>query len=153
MRFRARWLGVVPLVVLGAVLVGGQATSAGVSAQGRRTVTIHDNNAPSPAPPQNLFAPAQGRWQFNPTNLEVRRGEPIVFQSPPGNTHEHTVTSLVRVGSPFAVPVQLQGGTLFDSPLIQPGESFTLSTAPLAPGNYAYICKLHIWMNGEFTVS
>jgi plastocyanin len=108
-------------------------------------------------PPQNLFDPAQGRWRFDPGNVEVRQGEQIVFQSPPGNHHGHTVTSLVRVGGPFPDPVQLRGGTLFDSSptndtVIQPGGSFPLDTSRLNPGNYAYICKLHPWMSGEFTV-
>ncbi len=166
MRFSARWLRLVPLVVLVAVLLGGQATSAGVSAQGRdddrregrddrNTVVIHDNNAPSP---QVSFDPAQGRWGVSPEHLRVTRGEHIVFRNPAGNFHPHTVTSLVRVDGPFPDPVQFQGGTLFDSSptpatVIQPGQSYNPPEIPaLPPGNYAYICKLHPWMNAEFTV-
>src|SRR5262249_14603280 len=129
MRLNARWLAVVPLVVLVAVLVG-QVTSSRVSAQGR-VVTMHDNNAPSPAPPQNLFDPAQGRWRFDGGNVGVGGGEQMVFQSRRGTHHGHTVTSLVGVGGPFPAPVQLRGGTLFASSptntaVIQPGQSFTL---------------------------
>ena len=39
-------------------------------------MVIKDNDALSP---QVGFDPRQGRWQFNPTNIEVTRGEPVVF--------------------------------------------------------------------------
>lgn len=148
MRLRIRLPVLVTLVAVAAVASLWLSTGGEVAAA-ERHVVIKDNDALSP---QVGFDPQQGRWQFNPTNIEVRRGDPVVFDSPPSNSDPHTVTSLVRVGSPFAVPVQFRGGTLFDSGLIQPGESFTLDTGTLAPGNYAYVCKLHPWMNGEITV-
>jgi len=149
---RMRWTGLVTVIGVAAAVLwlstGGEGAAAG------RHVVIKDKEALSP---QVGFDPRQGRWQFNPTNIEVTRGEPVVFDSPPSNIDPHTVTSLTRVGSPFAVPVQFVAGTRFDSSpsaaeLIQPGNSFTLDTSTLAPGNYAYVCKLHPWMNGEITV-
>jgi plastocyanin len=148
--WRMRWLGLVPLVALVALVAVllSQATGGEVAAQGRR-VTIQDNKAPSPA---QGFDPAQGRWQFNPTNVEVTRGERIEFQSPPGNDHPHTVTNLARTSSPTALPVSFVAGNLFDSGLIQPGGSWTLDTSALAVGHYPYVCRLHPWMTGEVTV-
>jgi plastocyanin len=148
-------LGTLVTVVAVALLwlsTGGEVAAAG------RHVVIKDKEALSP---QVGFDPRQGRWQFNPTNIEVTQGEPVVFDSPPSNIDPHTVTSLVRVpGSPFTapLPVQFRGGTLFDSSpgqaqLILPGQSWTLDTTTLQPGNYAFVCKLHPWMNGEITVT
>jgi plastocyanin len=153
MRLRIR-LSVLRTLVAAAVALLWLSTGGEVAAAGRHVV-IKDTEALSP---QAGFDPRQGRWQFTPTNIEVTRGEPVVFDSPPSNIDPHTVTSLTRVGSPFAVPVQFVVGTFFDSSrtaaaLIQPGESFTLdTTSTLVPGNYAYVCKLHPWMNGEITV-
>src|SRR6476469_2531609 len=105
-----RWLGLVAVVGVAAVLLSlltsGEAAAAG------RHVVIKDTDALSP---QVGFDPRKGRWQFNPTNIEVTQGEPVVFDSPPSNTDPHTVTSLVRAGSPFTKPVAFLGGTVFDS--------------------------------------
>ena len=147
MRYRMRWPGLVALAGAAAVLLS-LATSGEVAAAGGHVV-IKDNDAPTP---QLGFEPRQGRWQFNPTNIEVTRGEPVVFNSPSSNDHPHTVTNLARTGAPTVVPVSFVAGNIFDSGLIQPGGSFTLDTSTLAPGNYAYLCRLHPWMNGEITV-
>jgi plastocyanin len=168
MRSRWRWAGLVPLVALAAG-VGWQVTTtnASVNAQSHH-VTIKDNNAITP---QQGFDPAQARWEYNPDRLIVRQGEQVVFQSPPGNVHPHTVTSYVRVGPPFPPPPftppnngepTIRLGTVFDSSppvlppaepdLIEPGEVWTLNTAGIPQGNYGYLCKLHPWMNGEITI-
>src|SRR4051794_34666427 len=140
MRLRIR-LSVLGTLVAAAVALLWLSTGGEVAAAGRHVV-IKDNEALSP---QVGFDPWQGRWQFNPTNIEVTRGEPVVFDSPPSNIDPHTVTSLVRAGSPFPPPpapplpplplppVQFRGGTVFDSSptaaqLIQPGTSWTLET-------------------------
>src|SRR5215210_3371423 len=105
MRLRTRLPVLVTLVAAAAVALLWLSTGGEVAAAGRHVV-IKDNDAPTP---QGGFDPRQGRWQFNPTNIEVTRGEPVVFESPPSNNDPHTVTSLVRLGSPFAVPVQFRG--------------------------------------------
>jgi plastocyanin len=150
-----RWLGGAVLLALCSGLVW-QGTTEGVSAQGR-VVTIHDNDAPSP---QVGFDPRQAQWRYNPDHVEVRRGESVTFRSQPNNAHDHTVTQYVRTSPPFPDPVQLQAGLPvgFDSSptretLIPPGGSWTLQTAGLNPGLYAYLCKLHPWMQGVITVT
>src|SRR3954467_3004174 len=116
MRFWIRWLAVVPIIAVTALLLW-QATSTDAVADGRH-VTIRDNDALSP---RLGFDPRQGRWQFNPTNIEVTRGEPVVFESTPSNTDPHTVTNLTRTSAPTTVPVSFVAGNIFDSGLIQPG--------------------------------
>src|SRR4051812_23443946 len=136
------------LVAAVAVALLWLSTGEEVAAAGRHVV-IKDKEALSP---QIGFDPRQGRWQFNPTNIEVTRGEPVVFDSPSSNDHPHTVTNLARTSAPTTVPVSFVAGNRFDSGLLQPGQSFTLDTSTLVPGNYAYLCRLHPWMNGELTV-
>jgi endonuclease YncB( thermonuclease family) len=126
-------------------------TPTPTSSSRRTMVTIVDNDPSSPeADTEQAF------WGFGPHNILVTRGDTIVFVNPTTNKHQHTVTSLERVGGPFANRVNV--GTLFDSSpqpqaLVQPSQSFTLDTRPLAPGNYPYFCKLHPGMVAEITVT
>jgi plastocyanin len=147
MRVRMQWLWLVPLVAVTAVSLwltsGGEA-----SAQGAR-VTIKDTDALSP---QQGFDPDQGRWRFEAPVKLVKQGDEVVFQSPANNHFPHTVTNLARTSSPITVPVSFSAGGVFDSGLIQPGQSYTLDTSKLSPGNYPYLCRLHPWMVGEITV-
>jgi len=134
MRFRMRWPGIVTVV--------------GLAADGRR-VTIQDNKAPSP---KDGFDPDQGRWQFNPNNIEVGRGEHVVLQIRPGMKHGHTVTSIRRTTPPTTVPGAFVADDRFHSGVFDPGETYTLDTGTLAVGHYLYVCLLHPWMTGEVTV-
>lgn len=147
MHFRMRWPWLVTVVGAAAVLlsfsISGEATAAD------RHVTIQDNKAPSP---RDGFDPAQGRWQFNPNNVEVKRGERVVFNNPPGRHHEHTVTSIRRTSMGPVLPGTFVAGDRFESLNIEPGTSFILETGALPQGHYAYVCRLHPWMNGGITV-
>ena len=147
MHLRMRWPGLMTVVGVATVLVS-LSTSGEVAAEDRH-VTMQDNKAPSP---KDGFDPQQGRWQFNPNNVEVTRGERIVFQNPRGNDHPHTVTNLRRTSPPTTVPATFVGGDIFDSGNVDPGGSYTLDTGPLPVGHYPYVCRLHPWMTGEVTV-
>ena len=59
--------------------------------------------------------PSKAVWQFNPNNIEVKRGEPVVFNNPRGNDHPHTVTNLRRTTPPTTVAAAFVGGDIFDS--------------------------------------
>jgi plastocyanin len=137
------------VTIVGAAAVLLSLSASGEAAADGRHVTIQDNNAPSP---KDGFDPKQGRWQFNPNNIEVERGEPVVFKNPSGNDHPHTVTNLRRTSPATTVPATFVGGDIFDSGNINPGQSFTLDTGTLAVGHYPYVCRLHPFMNGEITV-
>ncbi len=118
------------------------------------TVTIYDNDAPSP---QRGFDPGQGWWGFAPQHLEVKRGETVLFVNPSTNHSPHTVTSIAPEGN-SSYGTQLLAGSRFDSTpssdaRIQPGESWTLDTSTLDPGNYAYYCRFHLWMLASLTVT
>jgi plastocyanin len=145
-------LGLGPLARLPALaLVVGLSWFAPVTAIAANTsVIIFDNDTPTPP----VFDAAQGWWSYAPYHVQVARGEPITFNSPSTNRQPHTVTSFTRGDAPGS----LVAGTAFDSSpdpstRINPGESWTLDTSNLAPGNYAYYCRLHLWMLGSVTVT
>jgi plastocyanin len=143
--------------VLASLLVSGAlATMAGARAQHLATaytprVTIVQNDAGfTPADADGL-----GEWTFAPAHLEVTQGEQIEFDNPATSTVPHTVTSITWSG--MAPTRTLTSGEKFDSSptrdtLIQPGQSWTLDTSTLDPGQYVYYCTLHPWMVGTFTV-
>ncbi len=118
------------------------------------TVTMYDNDA---RPPSQGVEGAQGWWGFAPQHLEVKRGDGVLFVSPPTNRYPHTVTSIVREGN-SSYGTQLIAGSRFDSTpnadaRIMPGDNWTLDTAALDPGHYAYYCRFHLWMLASVTVT
>ena len=152
MRLALRPLTVLPVLALALGL--SWLALAPNSAATTPTVMIYDNDAPSAA---QRFDPGQGWWGFAPQHLEVKRGEGVLFQSPPANHYSHTVTSIVREGN-SSYTTQLIAGSRFDSTpnadaRIQPGNNWTLDTAGLDPGHYAYYCRFHLWMLASVTVT
>ena len=151
MRLPLRPLALVPVAVL-SLGVAWQAVAPTTGAA-TPTVTMYDNDA---RPPNQGFEPAQGWWGYAPVHLDVRRGEPLLFHNPATNTHPHTVTSITREGPPYVASL-VAGGRFDSSPaqeaLVQPGQSWTLDTASMDPGHYAYYCRLHLWMVGSFTIT
>ena len=151
MRLFLRPLALVPVAVL-SLGVAWQAVAPTTGAA-TPTVTMYDNDA---RPPNQGFDPAAGWWGFAPHHLEVKQGEGVLFSNPSSNRFPHTVTSIVREGSPYGNA--LTAGARFDSSpapetLVQPGQSWTLDTASMDPGHYAYYCRLHLWMLGSVTIS
>lgn len=135
----------VAVVLLSLLVAVTGARSASVTAYTPRVLMV-DNDAPF-APPGD---PGLGLWGFAPAHLSVYQGQPLVFENPAANKRPHTVTSLTWSGPPTARTLEL--GTLFDSKVLMPGETFTLDTTPLTPGQYVYLCTLHPWMVGTVTV-
>jgi plastocyanin len=151
MRFPVRWL-VAP--ALAGVLVGGglilSARDRGeVHAQPapQARVVIHDNNGQFMPPGE----PSVGRWGYAPAHLDITQGESIIFDNPAGNFRPHTVTSITWSGMPAMR--ELTSGALYDSGNFMPGNSYTLDTSSMMPGQYTYYCALHPWMVGTITVS
>ncbi len=113
-------------------------------------VTIVDSNV--------AFDPTgiekEGYWGYAPTHIDVHQGDPIQFDSPTTNFYNHTVTSITRGAAGAGT---LDSGTAFDSSptrdlAIKPGDSYTLDTTSLKPGQYLYYCSIHPWVAGSFSV-
>jgi plastocyanin len=140
--------------VAGLLLTTGLALHVGAQQPGPMVATnrvlIYDNGG--------TFMPgdpATGQWTFAPHHVEVTQGDSIEFVNPEGNARPHTVTSITWSGQP--PNRMLAHGTAFDSSptmadIIRPGNTFTLDTSELMPGQYLYYCWLHPWMVGSITV-
>jgi len=115
-------------------------------------VVNYDNDAPA-QPPGN---PGRGFWGFAPQHVQVTQGDQITFVMSQSNHTAHNVVSLSWTGTPLART--LESGALFNSSptadqYLQPGATWTLDTAPLAPGQYVFYCSIHPWEVGTITVS
>jgi plastocyanin len=85
----------------------------------------------------------QGSPDYDPDELTVAAGSEITVTN--DDTLPHTVTSGTGPTDPNSAQV-------FDTSLINGGESATLSLAQVAAGQYDYHCMVHPYMTGKLTV-
>jgi plastocyanin len=149
MRFLGHAAFVLAIAVLGGV---GWLYIASPARADSPTVVFVDNDAP---PVNQGIDAKQSAWGYGPTQIVVTKGEMVTFMNPADNKRPHSVTSLSLAGPNFENG--MAAGAKFDSSpsretLVTPGNSWTLDTGTLDPGNYAYFCRIHPWMVGEVTV-
>ena len=77
---------------------------------------------------------------FDPSTLTVSPGDTVTWKNM--DTVSHTVTS--------GNPTDNQTGTVFDSGLVKPGDTFTFTFKDA--GTYHYFCQVHPWMTGMVVV-
>jgi len=51
-----------------------------------------------------------------------------------------------------SVPHTATGGELFDSSIINPGETFTVAAQEIGAGEHEYTCTVHPYMKGKLTI-
>ena len=85
----------------------------------------------------------QGSPDYDPDELTVAAGSEVSVVNQ--DTVPHTVTSGTGPQDPNA-------GQMFDTSLINGGESATLSLAQVAAGPYDYHCMVHPYMTGKLVV-
>jgi plastocyanin len=85
----------------------------------------------------------QGNPDFDPDELTAAAGSDVTVTNQ--DTVPHTVTSGTG-------PTDPNSAQLFDSSLINGGESATLSLAQVAAGQYDYYCMVHPYMTGKLVV-
>ena len=127
----------------------GNASSAG----GGRTTQrrLHHappaTTAPLPLQPATLTIPqgasVQGNPSYEPDPLTVKVGDTIAVENK--DTTPHTVTNGKDATDPNM-------GKLFDTSIINAGDSADIVTADLKPGEYPYFCSVHPYMTGSLTV-
>ncbi len=71
--------------------------------------------------------------EFSPQTIRVTAGELVTWRNREGLPIQHTVTS--------GNPGDGDAGALFNSPIINPGESFSQRFD--TPGTYVYFCEIH----------
>jgi plastocyanin len=85
----------------------------------------------------------QGSPDYDPDELTVAAGSEVTVTN--DDTLPHTVTSGTS-------PTDPNSAQLFDTSIINGGESATLSLAQVAAGQYDYYCMVHPYMTGKLTV-
>jgi len=77
---------------------------------------------------------------FNPNPLTISRGDTVTWTNK--DSLRHTVTSGIPTGD--------VAGTLFDSKVIEPGQTFKFTFTKV--GTYDYFCIIHPWIQGQVIV-
>jgi cytochrome c oxidase subunit 2 len=88
-------------------------------------------------------ASVQGNPAYDPDSLTVKVGDTIAVENE--DISPHTVTN----GKDAADPNM---GKLFDTSIINAGDSGEIVTTDLQPGEYPYFCSVHPYMTGALTV-
>ena len=88
-------------------------------------------------------ASVQGNPAYDPDPLTVKVGDTIAVENK--DTTPHTVTN----GKDATDPTM---GKLFDTSIINAGDSGEIVAADLDPGEYPYFCSVHPYMTGTLTV-
>jgi plastocyanin len=115
----------------GANQTGGTATGGGGAAAGGPTINILEG------------ASIQGSPDYDPEELTASAGAEVTVVNQ--DTLPHTVTSGTGPQDP-------ESAQLFDTSLINGGESATLSLAQVTPGQHDYYCIVHPFMTGKIIV-
>jgi cytochrome c oxidase subunit 2 len=127
------------------------ASAGGESATGSSSTNDTSASAPSASTatvaaatltiPQG--ASVQGNPSYDPDPITVKVGDTIAVENK--DTTPHTVTSGKDATDPNM-------GKLFDTSIINAGDSANIVTADLKPGEYAFFCAVHPYMKGILTV-
>ena len=115
----------------GANQTGGTTTGGGGAAAGGPTINILEG------------ASIQGSPDYDPEELTASAGAEVTVVNQ--DTLPHTVTSGTGPQDP-------ESAQLFDTSLINGGESATLSLAQVTPGQHDYYCIVHPFMTGKINV-
>jgi plastocyanin len=115
----------------GANQTGGTTTGGGGAAAGGSTINILEG------------ASIQGSPDYDPEELTASAGAEVTVVNQ--DTLPHTVTSGTGPQDP-------ESAQLFDTSLINGGESATLSLAQVTPGKHDYYCIVHPFMTGKINV-
>jgi plastocyanin len=109
----------------------GGAGGGGGAAAGGPTINILEGSS------------IQGSPDYDPEELTASAGAEVSVVNQ--DTLPHTVTSGTGIQDP-------NSAQLFDTSLINGGESATLSLAQVTPGQYDYYCMVHPYMTGKVVV-
>ena len=115
----------------GGETTGGGGGGAGAATAGGPTINILEGSS------------VQGSPDYDPEELTASAGAEVTVVNQ--DTVLHTVTSGTGPQDP-------ESAQLFDTSIINGGESATLSLAQVNPGQYDYYCMVHPYMTGKINV-
>jgi plastocyanin len=121
------------------------ATAGNVPGNGSSNATSADANAGQPAASINIpqGASVQGNPSYDPDSVTVKVGDTIAVENE--DSTPHTVTNGEDATDPDM-------GKLFDTSIINAGDSSEIITTELKPGEYPFFCSVHPYMTGALTV-
>ena len=124
---------------------GPSAAEGGVNDTGSNTTTPAATTAAAAAATLTIpnGASIQGNPSYEPSQLTVNVGDTIAVENK--DIAPHTVTN----GKDATDPTM---GKLFDTSIINAGDSGEIVAADLDPGEYPYFCSVHPYMTGTLTV-
>ena len=124
---------------------GNQTTAAGGGNQTTAAGGAGGGGATAGGPTINILegASIQGSPDYDPEELTASAGAEVTVANQ--DTLPHTVTSGTGPQDP-------ESAQLFDTSLINGGESATLSLAQVTPGQHDYYCIVHPFMTGKINV-
>jgi plastocyanin len=133
------------LTIVAAGQGGGQTQGGGGGANQTQGETGGGGGAPAGGPTINILegAAVQGSPDYDPEELTASAGAEVSVVNQ--DTVPHTVTSGTGPQDP-------NSAQLFDTSLINGGESATLSLAQVTAGQYDYYCIVHPYMTGKISV-
>ena len=85
----------------------------------------------------------QGNPDYDPDALTVKKGDKILVDNV--DTMPHTVTNGESGSDP-------NSGKIFDTSIINGGDSAELDTSTVDAGTHPYYCTVHPYMTGTLTV-
>ena len=132
------------LTIVAAEQGGGQ-TQGGGGGANQTGETTGGGAAPAGGPTINILegSSIQGSPDYDPEELTASAGAEVSVVNQ--DTLPHTVTSGTGPQDP-------NSAQLFDTSLINGGESATLSLAQVTAGQYDYYCIVHPYMTGKISV-
>jgi plastocyanin len=128
----------------GGAQTGGNATG-GNATGATQTGAAGAGSAGGGGPTINILqgASIQGSPDYDPEDLTAKKGDEVTVVNQ--DTVPHTATSGTGPSDP-------NSAQLFDTSIINGGESAKLSLAQVNPGQYDYHCTIHPYMTGKITV-
>jgi cytochrome c oxidase subunit II len=109
----------------------GKATSSAAAGGGGVTLTILEGSS------------IQGNPDYDPDELKVKKGDKVTVNN--ADTMPHTVTNGESGSDP-------NSGKLFDTSIINGGDSAEIDTAAVDAGEHPYYCMVHPYMTGTLTI-
>ena len=126
---------------------GGGGASEGNESQSATTTSPGGPTTVAGPPAATLTIPqgasVQGNPAYKPDSLTVKVGDTIAVDNK--DTTPHTVTNGKDATDPNM-------GKLFDTKIINAGDSSKIVTTGMKPGKYPFHCSVHPYMTGTLTV-
>jgi plastocyanin len=127
--------------------VGGGSDNATTTTTATSTATTPGGTPSSTSAAATLKIPqgasVQGNPAYDPDSITVKVGDTIAVDNE--DSTPHTVTNGKDATDPNM-------GKLFDTSIINAGDSSEIVTTDLQPGEYPFFCSVHPYMTGSMTV-